>query len=103
MGGGSRSGLWCQILADVTGVPVARSATAEATCLGAGILAAAAAGWYPNVTSAADGMTGTGERFVPNREAQAIYERLYHEVYEPLFPTLQPLIHRLTRLTHGAS
>jgi sugar (pentulose or hexulose) kinase len=100
LGGGSRSDLWCQILADVTGVPLVRSATAEATCLGAGILAAAAAGWYPDVKTAADGMTGTAERFAPNPEAQAVYEQLYKQVYRPLFPTLQPLLHRLAALTH---
>jgi xylulokinase len=98
LGGGSRSDLWCQIVADVTGVPVARAATTEATGLGAGILAAAAVGWYPDVSSAADGMARTSERFEPDPETQAIYERLYSEVYQPLFPTLQPLIHRLSAL-----
>jgi sugar (pentulose or hexulose) kinase len=102
MGGGSRSRLWCQIVADVTGVPVVRSATAEATCLGAGILAATAAGWYADAASAAAGMAGRAERLAPHPETQAIYERLYREVYQPLFPTLQPLIHRLTGLTHSA-
>jgi sugar (pentulose or hexulose) kinase len=100
MGGGSRSDLWCQIVADITGVPVARSATAEATCLGAGILAATAAGWYPDAVTAADSMTGTGARFEPEPETQATYDRLYREVYRSLFPTLRPLIHRLTELTH---
>ncbi len=65
MGGGSRSTLWCQIVADVTGVPVLRSTSTEATCLGAGILAAAAMGWYGDVKQAADAMTGTAERFDP--------------------------------------
>jgi sugar (pentulose or hexulose) kinase len=101
LGGGSRSDLWCQIMADVTGVPVVRSSTTEATCLGAGILAATTAGWYSDVYSAADDMTGTTERFVPNPETQAVYERLYREVYQPLFPTLQPLLHRLAELTHN--
>ena len=102
LGGGSRSDLWCQILADVTGVPIARATTAEATCLGAGVLAAAAAGWYPDVQSAAAGMTGTTERFAPDTETRAVYDRLFNEVYQPLFPTLQPLIHRLADLAHGA-
>ncbi|MFQ5859233.1 MAG: FGGY-family carbohydrate kinase, partial [Anaerolineae bacterium] len=103
LGGGSRSRLWCQILADVTGVPIVRSATTEATCLGAAILAAAAAGWYPDAYAAADAMTATGERFTPDPETQAIYDRLYSEVYKPLFPALQPLIHRLSELTHSSS
>jgi xylulokinase len=100
MGGGSRSKLWNQIVADVTGIPVLRSTSAEATCLGAGILAAAAAGWYPSVSSAAEAMTGTAERYTPNPEMQAFYDKLYHEVYRQLFPALQPLIDRLTQLSH---
>jgi xylulokinase len=98
MGGGSRSRLWCQIIADVTGVPVLRSTTTEATCLGAGILAATAAGWHPSVQAAAEAMTATAERFTPQPDVQAHYDRLYREVYRPLFPTVQPLVDRLTEL-----
>ena len=47
LGGGSRSPLWCQIIADVLGAPVLRARSADATNLGAGVLAAWAAGWYP--------------------------------------------------------
>jgi sugar (pentulose or hexulose) kinase len=102
LGGGSRSNLWCQIVADVTGVPVVRAATAEATCLGAGILATVAAQWHPDAAIAAAAMTHTAGRFVPDLETQAVYDRIYGEVYRPLFPTLQPLIQRLTDLTEGA-
>jgi sugar (pentulose or hexulose) kinase len=101
MGGGSRSRLWRQILADVTGVPVVSSTTTEATCLGAGILAAFGAGWYSDVRSAAEAMTSTGERFEPNPELRRVYDRLYTEVYQPLFPAVQPFLDRLTVLTHG--
>lgn len=100
MGGGSRSKLWCQIVADVTGVPVVRSTTSEATCLGAGMLAAAAAGWYPTVLQAADAMSGTGAQFTPQPEMQAFYERLYREVYQKIFPTLQPLVDHLSELAN---
>jgi len=101
MGGGSRSQLWCQVMADVTGIPVLRSTTTEATCLGAGILAATAVGWYPDARTAADAMTATAERFTPNPDAQMHYDRLYREVYQPLFPTVQPLVDRLTALSRG--
>ena len=102
MGGGSRSKLWCQIMADVTGVPIARSTTAEATCLGAGIMAAAAVGWYADAFDAAAAMTDIADRFTPNPETGQIYDQLFNEVYKPLFPTIQPLINRLTELTrHG--
>ena len=98
-GGGSRSPLWRQIIADVTGIPVLRSTTTEATCLGAGILAATAIGWYPDVHAAAEAMTSTAERVTPNWDVHAIYDQLYREVYQPLFPAVQPLVDRLTELT----
>ncbi|MGH7999999.1 MAG: FGGY-family carbohydrate kinase [Brasilonema sp.] len=99
MGGGSTSNLWCQILADVTGIPIVRSTTTEATCLGAGILAAVAVGWYPDIGVAAKCLTKTAERFTPSQERQAIYSKLYSEVYKPLFPSIQSLVNKLTDLT----
>jgi len=99
LGGGSQSKLWCQIMADVTGVPIVRSTTTEATCLGAGILAATAVGWYADTYQAAAAMTDTADRFTPTPESRQIYNRLYTEVYQKLFPTLQPLLNRLTKLT----
>lgn len=103
LGGGSRSDLWCQVLADVTGVPVARSGDAEATCLGAGIMAAAAVGWYPDPVRAAQSMTSTRGQFLPDPANHSFYGQLFSQVYEPLYPTLRPLIHRLTALSREVS
>jgi xylulokinase len=103
MGGGSRSDLWLQILADVTGIPVLRSTTREATCLGAGILAAVGAGWYADVEAAAQAMTGTAECFSPDPANGERYGALYTDVYRALFPTLQPALDRLARLTESFS
>ena len=99
MGGGSQSVLWCQIMADITGVSIVRSTSTEATCLGAGILAATAAGWYADVGTAAASMTGSDERFAPQPAQQEIYDRLYREVYRDLFPALRSSVDRLTLLT----
>ena len=101
MGGGSRSRLWLQIMADVTGVPVVQSTTNEATCLGAGILAAVGAGWYADARAAAEAMTGTSGCYVPDGATMAVYNRLYQEVYRSLFPTLQAALDRLSLLTHN--
>lgn len=100
MGGGSRSKLWNQIMADITGVMVVRSTTTEATCLGAGILAAIAAGWYPSAAEAAKAMTGTADRFIPQPEKNTFYDQLFREIYQPLFPTIRQLVDRLAELTH---
>lgn len=99
LGGGSRSDLWCQILADVLAAPVRRAASVDATNLGAAILAAVSAGWYPGAPEAAAAMTRTADTFQPDPEAVGRYDSLYREVYVHLFPALRPYLDRLTELT----
>jgi sugar (pentulose or hexulose) kinase len=98
LGGGSKSELWCQIIADITGKRVTRAGTAEATCLGAAILAAVALGWYADTRAAATAMTSRGTTFEPQPAAQQFYDRLYREVYQALYPTLRTSLARLAEL-----
>lgn len=97
MGGGARSDLFCRIVADVTGRRVVRSASAEATCLGAGLLAATAAGLFPSLDAATAAMTRRGESFEPG-PAQVFYGELYEQVYRPLYPALSSSLAALARL-----
>lgn len=100
VGGGARSDLWCQIIADVAGRLVYRADAPEASALGAGILAAWGAGLFPDVHHAANAMTRIAPQpFTPNPELHSYYTRLYNEVYCHLFPSLQTYIDRLTELT----
>jgi xylulokinase len=103
LGGGSQSPLWCRIMADVLAAPVVRARSADATNLGAGVLAAWAAGWFPSAQDAATAMTATTERFAPDDEGAATYDRLYREIYVHLFPALRPYMDRLTALTSSPS
>jgi sugar (pentulose or hexulose) kinase len=103
MGGGSRSALWCQIVADIVGKRVTRASTTEATNLGAGILAAAAAGWYSTVRDAANAMTRTERSFEPDETSHKIYDRLFNEVYCGLFPAIKQSVDRLSELTYDVS
>jgi xylulokinase len=89
-GGGSRSALWRQILADVTQKTVVACREAETTSLGAGIHAAAAAGWHRSLLEAADAMTGTGARHSPNGETAARYDELF-AIYREIYPRTAPL------------
>ena len=47
-GGASKSDLWPQILADVSGLPVRIPKVADLACVGAAILAGVGAGLYPS-------------------------------------------------------
>jgi xylulokinase len=100
MGGGSRSALWLQIIADVTGKPVLRCAGSEASALGAAMLAAAGVGLYAGPREAAVAMSRTEPDLVlPDTGRHEVYSRLYEEVYRGLFPALQPGLRRLSELT----
>jgi sugar (pentulose or hexulose) kinase len=100
MGGGSRSDIWCQIIADVTGKTIQRTSTAEATALGAGILAAAGAGLFTSVNQAAIQMGGKIQKsFIPDPTNIQIYSRIFEDVYRHIFPDLQSRIQKLTAIT----
>jgi len=99
VGGGSRSSLWCQIIADATGKPVFRANTTEAAALGAGILAAYAVGWYPDVRQAAQAMSNLlPDSFRADPARHEFYSRIYEQVYCHLFPALQPFIDQIPNL-----
>ena len=102
IGGGAQSDLWCQIIADITNKPVFRAATTEAAALGAGILAATAVGCYANAREAAQEMTHIlPQPFEPNASRHAFYNRLFEEVYRPLFPVLQLYLDRLASMLNS--
>jgi xylulokinase len=102
LGGGSRSDLWCQILADVLNKPVVRAATAEATALGAAMLAALGHRIYGSERQAVAQMTRLGERFEPSA-AMPFYDALYREVYQGLYLDVQPRMAALARLRRASA
>lgn len=88
IGGGSTSDLWCRILADCTGRAVHRSATVEASSLGAAIAAAAGAGLHPTVNDAASAMAAKPVKtFTPEPAAHARYQELL-AIYKDLWPAV---------------
>jgi len=75
-GGMSANDWMAQDLADMLGVPVERPGFVETTALGAAMLAAAGAGLYPDLASAAESMRGTLTTFTPNMADDIRQERL---------------------------
>ncbi len=94
LGGGSRSPLWCQIIANVLGRSVKLVREQESTALGAGIHAAAALGLYTDIPAAAAAMTGIEKSYAPDMEAHARYDGLY-EAYRGIYPGLKSTFQRL--------
>lgn len=97
-GGGSCSDGVLQIAADVFGQVAERPRLADASALGAAMLAAQQLGWWPDAAVAAQAMAGPVDRFEPRPEAVQLYDRLYAEVFGPLAGRLRPLNRRIRRL-----
>ena len=92
MGGGSHSGLWCQMFADILRRPVVVSRQQETTCLGAGMLAAFGVGLFPSIRDAAESMSATDLRYEPDPEAADAYDLLYRR-YATIYPTMRSFFH----------
>jgi sugar (pentulose or hexulose) kinase len=88
VGGGSRSDLWCQIVADASGRDVKRLETPEASALGAAMAAAKAAGWYKSLPFASAAMSGKPVKtFRPRMKQAKAYAELL-SIYQDLWPQM---------------
>ena len=96
-GGGARSPLWRQILADVLDSELVTVNTTEGAAYGAALLAGVGAGAWPDVDTACDAaITVTGST-LPQTETVATYQRVY-DVYRGLYPTLKSTFDALAEI-----
>jgi xylulokinase len=92
-GGGARSALWRQILADVCAMPIAALEVTEGAALGAALLAGVGIGVFPDVRSASRAVVRETSHLMPGPDVER-YASL-HEVYRSLYPALAPIFPRL--------
>ena len=102
MGGGSRSALWTQLVADITQLPVQIGTEDEVSALGAAVIARAWAGGQgpAGIPAAAAAMSGPARVVHPRPEPAVTYERLF-AVYRQLYPALQPVFADLAAVITG--
>ena len=78
-----------------------RSATVEASSLGAAVAAAAGAGWYPSINDAAATMAAKPVKtFMPEPAAHARYKELL-AIYQDLWPTMTAWNARLAQFAQS--
>ena len=86
-GGATKSPFFNQIQADVFGTRVVTTNFAEATALGAALLAATSLGWHPTLEKAVEKVVQAVSRYEPYPDAHARYKeiaKLHHELYRAL-------------------
>jgi len=69
-GGGAKSAIWCQMQADITGLPVRIPKEKEAACLGAAMIAAVSSGRFEDLGAAAAHCVAFTNSFLPNPTAE---------------------------------
>jgi ribulose kinase len=95
-GGPTKSDFWMHIHADVSNVPITLTAVPDAPALGSAILAAVAAGLFPDVPTAADAMVHVRRRIEPDPERHETY-KFYVDQYINTYPPLQEMMQETVR------
>jgi len=99
-GGGAESHLFMQIFADVFELPASRNTAAGGASLGAAICAAATAGLYPDIETAAAAMTHGRESFVPDPANAGVYRLMNATVYPSIRNATDPLLEQAFPIFH---
>jgi xylulokinase len=95
-GGGAKSSLWRQILADVLDRELVTVNTAEGAAYGAALLAATGAGAFGDVPTACQATIRVTGRTTPG-DARSTYSRFY-PAYRDLYPALQATFHAVGQM-----
>ena len=93
VGGGTKGGMWTQIVSDVTGIPQELSKETIGACYGDTLFAARAAG----LISDTDTWATYAETVEPRTELRERYDRLF-AIYEQLYPGTVGVVHELAAI-----
>jgi xylulokinase len=93
-GGGAKSRLWRQIIADTLGAELVTVNTTEGAAFGAALLAGVGVGVWPDVDTACAQTIVVRDPVSPDPENTEIYQSL-HEQYQQLYPALKPTFEAL--------
>ena len=96
-GGGGRSPVWRQMLADLYGCTVKTVKQEEGPALGVAILAGVGCGIYPSVEAACDSLIGENSSTEPVAEDAEVYAE-YHQVYQSIYQSLKQDFKKLSAL-----
>ncbi len=96
-GGGARSPLWRQMLADVFNVQLVTVTTTEGAAYGAALLAGVGCGAFTSVEVACDAVVAVQDHTVPIPANVNVYEEL-HGLYTAAYPSLRAAMHSLSAM-----
>lgn len=89
-GGGSKSSLWCKIMANVLGVPLDTLATEQGPGYGGALLAMVACGVYPDVEDAVAALVRVKDTVEPDPLLTRLYDQRYAQ-FKEVYPACKGL------------
>ena len=95
-GGGARSALWRQILADVFDSEIALVNVTEGAAYGAALLAGVGVGVYQDVAEACAHTAGIADPIEPSADARDY--AAYYQIFRALYPALAPIFKNLSAI-----
>jgi len=87
-GGGARSSLWKQMIADMFDQEVVTTSTTEGPAFGAALIAATGTGQFASLEEATTELVTLQERISPQQETVRIYDQIY-PLYRALYQSLR--------------
>lgn len=87
MGGASKSPVWMQMIASITGIPIKRLNCPDVCAIGAAMIAACGAGFYGNYQEAADAIVAVEHVYKPIAEEKEYYAEKF-EKFDKLWSVL---------------
>jgi xylulokinase len=90
-GGGAKSPIWQQILANILDLDIEILETEEGPSLGGAILAAVACGEYASVEDAARAIVKVKKTIKPQKELVEVYQKKY-ETFGRLYPAIKGIL-----------
>ncbi len=87
MGGAAKSPVWMQMIASITGIPIQRLNCADVCAMGAAMIAACGAGFFPDYATAAKNMVKVETTYFPIEAETAYYQEKY-EKFSALWSSL---------------
>ena len=95
-GGGAKSPLWKQMIANIFNVKVDVPVAEEGPAMGGAMLAAVAAGEFKSVEEIASKFVKVKETIEPDPELAAKYEKRYQQ-FKEIYPALKPVFQIITK------
>ena len=79
MGGASKSPVWMQMIASITGIPIKRLNCPDVCAIGGAMIAACGAGFYDSYQSAANAIVAVEKVYEPDKEEATYYQEKFQK------------------------